>query len=313
DGVYSLNATIYNASASISVVHAANLSNGVYIDSTAPQVGTENVSGFSTGANISTNSRGTNHTLNISVFDATIGMQTVFINITNSTGVQNATFTATREGSTNNFVVSEINTSHFPNGEYNITIYANDTLGNLNSSTVIQRVIFDNTAPTISSFSCTPNPVEQGETITCSCSTSDALSGIDSTTFTTNPSTANTGSNFQISCSTQDKAGNGASTTTTYQVTSQGGGSSSSGGSSGGSTGLSPPTSGTTSGGSSGSSNAGTTGPSTEVEQSEEEANTGSGIFASGSFLGTTSGIVITMIIIVAIIVVIAIMIKRKR
>ena len=307
DGVYSLNATIYNASASISVIHAANLSTKIYIDGTAPQVGTANVSGFSAGANISTSSRGTNHTLNISIFDATIGIHTVFINITNSTGVQNATFTAIREGSTDNFVVSAINTSHFPNGEYNITIYANDTLGNLNNSAVIQRVIFDNTAPVISSFSCTPNSVEQGETITCSCSTSDALSGIDSTTFTTNPSTANTGPSFQISCSTQDKAGNTASTTTTYEVISVGSGSSS-GGSSGGSTGLSPPSS---PGSSSGSNEEAE--PSTQVSQDSEDASANEASSRAGKgILSSATGIIFT-IIILAILVTVVVMIVKSR
>lgn len=312
DGVYSLNATIYNASASISVAHTANLTHGIFIDATPPQANSANFSNpFSQGANLSTNARGSNHTINVSIFDATIGVQSVIINITNSSGGQNGTFIATREGSTDNFVVANLNTSQFPDGEYNLTIYANDTLGNLNNSAVVQRVTFDNTPPSISSFTCTPNPVVEQETITCTCSATDSLSGLNASygssgvSFTANPSTTQTGSSFQTSCSTQDKAGNTASTTTTYEVQSSGSGGRSSGGSSSG---------GSSSGSSSGSGSAGL---SPETTQGSQEPNTGVGSSAQGEGVNETesssAGWIIGVIALIVVVIAITVMIKRRR
>lgn len=307
DGVYSLNATVYNGSASVSVTHTANLTHGIYIDGTAPQAAGANFSApFSAGANLSTNARGSNYTINISIFDATIGVQTVYINITNSTGVQNKSVTATREGSTNNYIVS-LNTSEFPDGEYNITAYANDTLGNLNNSAVVQRVIFDKTSPSISSFSCSPNPVKEGQTITCTCGASDATSGLNTSygsggvSTTTNPSTAQTGQSFEVSCTAQDKAGNSQTTTTTYAVSGADGG-----GSSGGSS----------TGGSSGGSSGGTTGLSPETNTDSQEANAKEGTNAQGSGLNeekSGTGWIMVVIALIVVIVIVAVMIKRKR
>ena len=192
-----------------------------------------------------TPSTGSNQTgllsVNVSVLDNFLnglGIQYVNITVINSSGGQNATYQALNlSGDYWNFT---INTSQFSDGLYNITIWANDTYGNINSSVVIQRVRFDNNAPT-SSISCTPNPAETGETVTCSCSPSDGNgAGINTslTSYTVNPSTTNTGT-FVQSCSFTDNVGLSGTATTSLLVEQSAGGGSSSGGSSGGSSGSS--------------------------------------------------------------------------
>jgi hypothetical protein len=87
------------------------------------------------------------------------------------------------------------------------------------------------------SHSCDAYSAEENDVITCSCSSSDSLSGINSSygssgvSFTTNPSTSSTGSNFQTTCTTQDRAGNLNTSILYYNVTSIRQSSSGSGGS----------------------------------------------------------------------------------
>jgi hypothetical protein len=232
DGVYSINATIFNSSTSISITSRENLSNLIYIDSTPPIAYDSNFSNPLVGKNYSQNL-----IINISSIDTTIGIQSVIFNITNSTGQQNSTIIATREGSTNNFVAT-INTSNYHDGSYNITAYINDSLGNLNNSAKTYQLTFDNTLPSLS-HSCDVYSAEENDVITCSCSSSDSLSGINSSygssgvSFTANPSTSSTGNNLETTCTTQDRAGNLNTSILYYNVTSIRQSSSGSGGSGG--------------------------------------------------------------------------------
>ncbi|MEK6909058.1 MAG: hypothetical protein AABX23_03340 [Nanoarchaeota archaeon] len=235
DGVYSINATIYNAtsSARISVSHIGNLSNSIYLDSTRPIIFAQNFSSVATGRNYSQLL-----VINISAIDETLGVQTVMFNITNSSGGQNATVTATREGSTSNYVTT-INTSHYVEGSINITAYINDSLGNLNNSARVYQLLFDNTLPSIT-HSCDDYIVEEDDEMDCTCSATDSLSGLNTSygtsgvSYTSSPSTSNTGNNRQTTCTALDKAGNLNTSIRYYNVTGISG-SSSSGGSSGGS------------------------------------------------------------------------------
>ncbi len=134
DGTYRFNATVndtYN-----------NLNNTatrlITLDTTPPNVSTP-VSPVNGG-----NYSGT-FVLNVSINDVTLSVNNVFFNLTNSSGQQNATFTASNSAST--FWNATINTSNFADGTYNITVYANDTIGNLNKTIVVSRLTFDNTNP----------------------------------------------------------------------------------------------------------------------------------------------------------------------
>lgn len=234
DGAYSVNATIRNltTTATISVTNSSNLSTLVYFDGTAPQVFTENIT-----FPVSERNYSGNLILNVSVIDVTIGVNTVRFNITNhSSGLQNSTVILSQEGSTSKYSLT-INTSHYPDGVYNLTVYANDTVNNLNNSALVYKIIFDNTLPSLT-HSCDDYSVEEDDVITCTCTASDSLSRIntsydgDGVLFTAKPSTSSTGNNQQTTCTSQDTAGNFNTSTLYYNVT---GGSSSSGGSSGGS------------------------------------------------------------------------------
>ncbi len=305
DGTYTLNANITNATQSSIIANLTNSSRSLIIDRTSPISTTSNFSApFSAGANLSSANGGL-FIINLSIADATIGVQTVLVNITNrSSGVSNATLTLTREGSTNNFVTT-INTTHYLDGSYNITIIANDSLNNVNNSAVLQNIIFDSTAPEVS-LSCSPNPVTRGETITCSCSVSDVTAGINSSygtngiSTTVHPSTSQTGPSFSVGCTSQDLAGNSRSVTTTYSVVESGSSSN------GGGASLSPPAS-SDEGKKQESSNE----PDTTVQSSDQGAGTENGSSSKG--ISTTSKLLLTIIIAAAIVIVGAYIIRRRK
>ncbi len=196
------------------------------IDNTPPQVVAGNITFPLTGGNYSNKGHGL-LSLSVSIADATLFVDSVFFNVTNATKTQNATLDATASGST--WTVN-LNTSHFPDGIYNITVWANDSI-NVNNSAFVYSVTFDNTNPT-ASLTCTPDPVDQGSTITCSCSTSDATSGVKSSSNTANPSTANSGP-YTTTCSVTDYANH--TVTGSYEYTVSGISSGGSGGGGGGS------------------------------------------------------------------------------
>ena len=163
-------------------------------------------------------------TLNISLADAASGLtgSACFINIngTNQTIFADSGWCNTTNG----------NLTGLSDGNNTINVYVNDTVGNLalNNSFVVQ---IDTTAPAASS-SCTPSSVYINDAVTCTCSGSDATSGVATSTASSTPSTSNTGS-FSYGCTVTDNAGNSASSTATYTVsqsltprTSSGGGSS---------------------------------------------------------------------------------------
>lgn len=166
-------------------------------------------------------------TLNISVTDATAGL-TGAVCLVSIGGNLNQTVSVSN-GWCN---MSNGNLTGLSDGNKTIAVWVNDTINNsaFNSSYTIQ---IDTTAPT-ATFSCTPNPVTQKETLTCTCTGSDTTAGINSTTYTSSPSTQNTGT-YTETCTVIDNSGNSYSLTTTYDV-SGATGSSSSGGGGGGST-----------------------------------------------------------------------------
>ena len=222
----SLNVTLYNGTSSISRTVPNYL---LKIDNTVPLVFNTNFSSPVVKGNYSNANPGL-LLLNISLIDsgAFTSIQSVFFNITNSTGQANSTIIYATN-SAGNYWNASINTSWFIDGEYNITAWVNDSAGNVNNTALVLNVRFDNTVPS-ASLSCTPSPVEQSDTLTCSCSTSDVTSGVATTINTANPSTTNSGP-YTTTCSVTDYAGNAVSSNFVYTVNAV----SSSGGSSGGS------------------------------------------------------------------------------
>ncbi len=210
DGNYSLNATFYNgtAGATISIDSPVNLSTSVIFDANAP--GSVNFTSPLSGQN-----KSSTFTINLSIADTASSIRSVFINITNSTsGTQNFTGFATRES--NSVWSLSFNPATVLDQEYNITLVVNDTLNQQNTTAVASKLRFDQSAPS-ASFSCTPTTASTSETISCSCSGSDTLTSIGSTTYTANPSTAETGT-FTTSCTVENTAGLSTVSQITYTV-----------------------------------------------------------------------------------------------
>jgi len=217
---------------------AGNLNNTFYLgnitfDNTRPYE-----VNFTNSSHISYSNYSGTVIINISVLDATAGVNTVYINITNaSSGSQNATYTLTTSaGLTWNFT---INTSHFIDGSYNITVWVNDSSGNLNNSQIIGGLIFDNSASEVTA-SCTDGTT--AEAFPCSCSRSDSISGIK-TTDESSDSPDNIGrptstGSFTYTCTVTNYAGISTTKTATYRITQSGSGVS--GGAGGGGGSLSP-------------------------------------------------------------------------
>ena len=221
DGTY--NITVW-ANDTAGNLNSSALTSDVQFDSTPPMVFNANITSPTSSINYST----ATIVINASIIDVLRTIDSVYFNITNGAGVQNASIRATREGTTSSYSTT-INTSHFPDGRYNITVFANDTVNNLNKSALVNSIVIDLTVPTIT-LSCTPNPVVVGDVLTCTCIESDATSGVKTKTFTVNPSTVNTGT-YSTSCVVTDYSGNSDTAFFSYSVS---GTSSSSGGGGGG-------------------------------------------------------------------------------
>ncbi len=222
DGRYSINATLAN---STTVLGASVLTTNVIFDKTPPAVSFSGITNAVNNGNYSGIIM-----LNVSASDAVIGMSSVYFNITYANGTQ---VNFTQASVLGNYYNISLNTSTFYDGLYNVTVYANDSLNNLNNSQSIQ-FIMDNTVPTVS-LSCTPATANRGDNMTCTCTGVDATSGISSGSFSdTNPDdsltgaftsaphvisflTYNTGT-FTSSCTVFDSSGNSATTTDTYTV-----------------------------------------------------------------------------------------------
>lgn len=229
-GYYNFTVTLGNATSS----NSFNIS--VYInDTTAP---TSSLVNPTLGGNYSSTL-----ILNVSVVDFAIN--TVFFNITNSSGKQNATYTASQQGASGYWNAS-LNTSNFPDGVYNITVWANDSDNHLSNQTIGSNVVFDNTAPSVTIARSSSSTMAQividvtitdGSGIGGSCGLVGYGSGVDVAGSGTNSQTITLGglscgasTDYTVSCT--DRTGNiGTSAVGTYSTTACSGSDSSPGGS----------------------------------------------------------------------------------
>ena len=172
-----------------------------------------------------------NLTSNISSFNSTDSP--VYFIVTTSAGVANGTYYAINQTILNasTWFSITLNTTNFAEGVYNITAYARDLVGNVNSTVIIKSITFDHSAPTVT-FACTPASLNVGGTVTCTCTGTDSTT-MGTASFTALPGTGSVGVSSTQTCTIADLMGYTGTATTTYRVTS---GSSSSTGSSGTST-----------------------------------------------------------------------------
>jgi hypothetical protein len=185
-------------------------------DTTVPEIVVANI----TSPTISSNKSGT-LLFNVSIFDNG-NMGSVNITITNSSGSINTTYNLSQTGNSWNY---SIPTTSFPDGTYNITVYANDSFGNLNNSAKVYSVVFDNTAPTVSLGSATVST----NSLTLTVSATDATSGLNNTygdctvdrsgaTISANSiaeSSLNCGTSYAYVVTCYDSAGNSANSAST--------------------------------------------------------------------------------------------------
>ncbi len=171
------------------------------------------------------------------------GVGSVYFNITNWTEDE-VNFTAASNGTTDSWLGAYWNatwnitdTTLFPDGIYNITVWVNETAtdevnfaSNENQSESIQITI-DNTGPSSIAYTCSPSSVIVGQIVICTCTGADATSGINYTSDTTTTSsssqiiteiTTTTAGTFTKTCVVRDRCGNSTSTTASYTVTGAG-------------------------------------------------------------------------------------------
>jgi PGF-pre-PGF domain-containing protein len=155
DGNYTINATVANASGYMvaTMGNITNMSTSVTFDGTAPAV-VANLTPQE-GWNVTTGS----YTINVSIIDALVNIGSVYFNITNATSsgqivIINATNASAGVAHNNRYFNATWNVSAFGDGLYNITVFANDSLGNMNSSVRIQ-VRVDSVNPNVVSGNIT--------------------------------------------------------------------------------------------------------------------------------------------------------------
>jgi len=163
--------------------------------------------------------------LNVSVNDSLIGVDSVYFNITNSSGAQ---INFTKASASGIYYNATLDTIGFTGGTYNITVFANDSLGNLNNSIVASNIIFDNTVPvvTLTSSSRTSNSlvlsIGVSDAAATTCTTSRG--SISGTTLTESSLSCGNSYSYVVTCT--DVAGNsGVSSSTSFSTSSCGGGS----------------------------------------------------------------------------------------
>mgnify|MGYP001169426471 CR=1 FL=1 len=132
DGYYILNVSISDGFAI-----TENASVNFTVDTTMP-----NVSAFSSPTNLS-NITGL-FVINVTVNDTTTNVDSVYFNITN--GSNYVILTASNDLSI--FWNASSNGNDLSEGEHNITVYANDTLGNLNNE-IFNTITVDNVVPSV--------------------------------------------------------------------------------------------------------------------------------------------------------------------
>ncbi|VVB83453.1 Uncharacterised protein [uncultured archaeon] len=161
--------------------------------------------------------------LNISTADNGNAIRSVFFNFsysnfTKKSGAGSWFFKASNATTSSRYWNYTLDTHTLPDGFYNVTVWVNDTNGNLNKTLSI-NITVDNTHPT-GTMTCTPSSdVAVGQTVTCSCVSSDDFTGISDAgnIFTANPSTTTAGIITQT-CTFYDLAGNIGTATDSYTV-----------------------------------------------------------------------------------------------
>ncbi len=190
---------------------------------------------------------------NVSIFNASVKapdsmppIQAVIFMFDNATGNDFNVTNSSAAVSGRYWNVSYVNVSALVEGNHTVTIFVNDSMGNVNTTEKIHFFV-DRTAPSVT-VSCSPSAATVGDTVTCSCSatetagnssgikTSARFSGSGSASESTTAS--GTSGNSQT-CYAEDYSGNSGTATGSWTVSAaSSGGSGNSGGGGGTPTGV---------------------------------------------------------------------------
>jgi len=186
----------------------------MYVDSTAPVVDWAD-SGYS---NVTYKQNTSLLTLNISVADTLSGFADSYcvfnINETNETVAVSGDWCNT----------TQLNLTGLADGNHTIDIWVNDSANNVGVNLSTYVVWTDTTAP-VATFTCSPSTIGDLADTVCTCTGTDASSGVDSSlttaavTITAN-STFGTVTTGTSNCTITDYAGNTHNATGTYTVAS---------------------------------------------------------------------------------------------
>jgi hypothetical protein len=173
---YNITCVVVNNSNYTTYASAVN----VTIDNTPPVVGAFVLA----GGNYS-NLTYTDIIINVSITDTGVGVKDVFINISNLTGVVNATLNFSKaknvSGSYFNYT---INTSALKEGRYNVTIYANDTINNSNNpATTKITITVDGQSPNVSVVTASLNNTNKSGSFNINVTATDTLTRVGYVNF----------------------------------------------------------------------------------------------------------------------------------
>ena len=199
----------------------------ITFDSTPPIVFATNISSPVDGESYSS-SYG-NLDLNVSVSDVLMNVSAVYFNITYPNGSQfsNVLYASNSIGDVWNDTLDLSAVSSVYDGEYNITVWANDSLNNLNNSARI-AITFDSTAPVVTLAATTTQSASLtlATTITDSgvttCTVDRSGASISGSAVTESGLSCGTAYPYVVTCT--DAAGNiGSSASTSFTTSSCGG------------------------------------------------------------------------------------------
>ncbi len=136
----------------------------------------------------------------------------------NYTDYQNLTAIDSNDNSSNNqFSISNSSTNLLP--VFKLLAETNNFYSPILKATLNLTLTFQDTSNPIVSLSCSPTSVTAGDTITCTCSATDALDSNPTISYVANPPTSSAGT-FTTTCNATDSTGNLDSSNVSYTVTS---------------------------------------------------------------------------------------------
>lgn len=210
---------VFNVTAKNSTVTVTDNNTGIFVDNSAPTISIDSIAAGWHRQNLTIYANASDGLSNVT-------NSTMYFWFGNSTGNYSKTLLTSCgyiSAATGFNCSANFNTTNLLDGNYTLWVNASDDVGNVKNQSLTLLGV-DNTKPVVS-VSCSPASIYNGDSFPCTCSDSDAISGLASTT-TASTSDDGTGTPqktgfFTYSCSAVDNAGNSKGSSTTYSVNQQ--------------------------------------------------------------------------------------------